>query len=150
MQNRVNSWKPKGSKNELFPLPTRRGRYLKKNLIIPKMALENVTLTKKRPPSYLKGLTGALHPAFKHGQGNVRATTPLEIKQLACWKKAVLANMNFKCFLSNEKTSKKDPLICHHLEGWDKNKALRFDPKNGICLKRSIHKLQRSSLRVWK
>lgn len=98
-------------------------------------------LTKKRRPSYLKGLTGPLHPAYKHGQGNIRATTALELKQLACWKKTVLANDHFKCFLSNEKTSKKDPLVCHHLEGWNRNKALRFDVRNGICLKKSIHRV---------
>lgn len=81
-----------------------------------------------------------MHPAYKHGNGNVRGQTKKEVAQLNYWKKEVLKACNIQCFITGFLNTPKTPLVCHHLESWNKNPDLRFDVKNGVVLVRSLHK----------
>lgn len=110
----------------------------------PKNVGEKISKAHKNKPKnydvWLKGRIGKRHPTYKHGLGNLRAKSEKDRINLNLWKKSVLAQYNYTCFISGLKTNKQDPLVCHHLESWDNNVALRFNVSNGIVLKRSIHK----------
>ena len=92
----------------------------------------------KQYKSWLLGKTGSSHPAYKHGKGNTRANGP-ELVLLNQWKKQVLHFYDYKCFLTGATNTKKTPLVCHHLESWDENLSLRFDPSNGVVLQKKQH-----------
>ena len=94
----------------------------------------------KKYTSWLKGKKGKNHPAYKHGLGNTRAANPNELDKLKNWKKSVLHNYNYKCFITGLKNTPKTPLVVHHLESWDINKKLRYDINNGVVLLKTIHK----------
>lgn len=94
---------------------------------------------KKKYESYLKGRTRLNHPAYKQGKQN-REETTTQRDLLYFWKQAVLKNGNYCCFITKKSSTKADPLVCHHLEGWSANAKSRFAVTNGICLLRSIHK----------
>ena len=94
----------------------------------------------KKYSSWLKGKKGNSHPCYKHGLGNIRAKNKNELKKLNIWKKVVLNNYNYKCFITGLKNTSKTPLVIHHLESWDNNKDLRYEINNGVVLLKKIHK----------
>ena len=80
-----------------------------------------------------------MNRTFKHGLKN-RNTTFDQQDRLYFWKQAVLKRGNFLCFITKKPSSKKDPLVCHHLEAWSLNVLFSFDVTNGVCLLRSLHR----------
>jgi hypothetical protein len=104
---------------------------------------EKISKTLKNKPkqykSWLLGKTGPSHPAYKHGKGNARSTDKNELLLLKQWKKNVLHRYDYKYFLTFATNTKKTLLVCHHLESWDINTNLRFDPNNGVVLQRKLH-----------
>lgn len=110
----------------------------------PKEVCEKISKALKGKPkkgvSGLKGRTGKDHPAFKHGKGNVTASNFDELKKLTGWKRSVLSNYNYKCFVTGSVNTKQTPLVCHDLESWDQNPNLRFYIPNGIVFSKTIHK----------
>lgn len=93
----------------------------------------------KKYTSWLLGKTGSSHPAYKHGKGNIRASNKNELLVLKKWKQQVLNFYDYKCFVTGKKNTKKEPLVCHHLESWDTNSNLRFNSNNGVVLQKEIH-----------
>jgi len=93
----------------------------------------------KKYKSWLLGKTGSSHPAYKHGKGNARADKQ-ELLLLNLWKKQVFHFYDYRCFLTHATHTKETPLVCHHLESWDSNAKLRFDPKNGVVIQKQLHK----------
>lgn len=75
---------------------------------------------------------GEEHGNWKHGFGKSR---PYDTEKYRGWKEAVLINDDFCCFVTGEK----EELACHHLGSWDWFIEGRYDPLNGITLKKEIH-----------
>ena len=71
---------------------------------------------------------------------NLRRQSFKERQLLNYWRRTLLELYNYKCFLTNSKTTTIDPLICHHLFSWSDNKSLRYNISNGVVLKKSVHK----------
>lgn len=122
---------------------------------------EKISKAHKNKPknyeSWLKGKTGSKHPSYKHGLGNTRVINSEQIQRLNVWtfafdfdrsfksktkakEQAVLKQSNFRCFLTNLKTTATDPLVCHHIYSWCDNINFRYAVSNGVALKRSVHK----------
>ena len=55
------------------------------------------------------------------------------------WVRNLHIFFNHKCFLSGFKTTREDPLQCHHLYSWHHYPSLRYEPNNGVLLKASVH-----------
>ena len=106
------------------------------------MVREKISKSLKNKPkkykSWLLGKTGPNHPSYKHGKGNTRASGQ-EVLLLKQWKQRVLHFYGYKCFLTGATNTKNTPLVCHHLESWDVNSSLRFDPRNGIVVQKQLH-----------
>nr|YP_010732094.1 putative HNH homing endonuclease [Massjukichlorella minus]WDY13008.1 putative HNH homing endonuclease [Massjukichlorella minus] len=85
----------------------------------------------KNYPSYLKGKTGPLHPAYKNGKGYIRQ---YDHKKQAAWIQGVKRSSGFKCFLTGDQTN----LECHHLITW-KYEPTRYQIENGVPLAKNIH-----------
>lgn len=85
-------------------------------------------------PGSLLGVTGAKHPAWKGGYGRDKIQQSNKDFE---WKNAVKKRCHYMCIV----TSKQKNLECHHLDGWNLFPSKRYDPSNGVCLHKSIHKM---------
>lgn len=89
-------------------------------------------------PGSLTGVTGEAHPRYKGG-------TARDLKSPSnadyTWKNAVRKRCNFTCVITGEKQQKGkgQRYACHHLEGFNINPDLRYEPTNGVFLKWEIH-----------
>jgi hypothetical protein len=65
----------------------------------------------------------------------------LERTALSLWKQVVKLQAGGKCAVPGCKNKKR--LNCHHIESYSTNKALRYDPMNGMLLCSTHHKFGR-------
>ncbi len=72
-----------------------------------------------------------------------REIKKLVSKALGLWRTRVKENADKKCEVLECKKHKS--LHCHHTESFSTNKALRFDPRNGIAFCATHHKFGRKS-----
>ena len=93
----------------------------------------------RKKTCWLKGRIGSMHPAYKHGRGNVRAQTSDELLKRKLWKKQVLDFYTYKCFITGASNTKEPPDLCLRLASWDKNPNLRYMACNGVFLTKQLH-----------
>jgi hypothetical protein len=93
-------------------------------------------------PGSLTGVTGAAHPRSKGGTArDLKNPSNADYE----WKNAVRKRCGYACVITQErvkktvKNGKPQRFACHHLESFDVNPDLRYEPTNGVFLKWEIH-----------
>lgn len=56
------------------------------------------------------------------------------------WERAVFTRDLHRCVITGRKSSRRDPIVAHHLNSWAEHPEGRTDPANGVTLLRSLHK----------
>lgn len=87
-------------------------------------------------PGSLTGVTGAAHPRYKDGTAR-DLNKPSNADYT--WKNAVRKRFNYRCVITDNKQKTGERYACHHLESFDANPELRYEPRNGGFLKWEIH-----------
>ena len=61
-------------------------------------------------------------------------------KEYRDWRSSVYRNYNYTCDICGCKRSKGNKIVAHHIESFDINEELRYDPSNGVALCERCHK----------
>lgn len=64
-------------------------------------------------------------------------TRERQSKRGRAWREAVFKKANYTCDITGNRGG---TLNAHHLDSFDVNEDVRFDPENGVCLSNDIHK----------
>lgn len=96
--------------------------------VLPKCdACRKLNYTRDKAPNWGPGLTQE-----QRAEGRKRRRP----EQFYQWSRAVMAKANYTCVLSGQKGD----VCAHHLFNWADYPHLRYEPSNGICISRSLHK----------
>ena len=93
---------------------------------------QKLSIKAKGRKGTLSGKFGPDHPAFKGKMGRDFKNLSFVYYQ---WKKQVREHFEWKCPFSGAART-----VVHHLDSWDWCEEKRYDPSNGICISRELHK----------
>lgn len=77
-------------------------------------------------------MKGPLNPNWKGGRSDDRHQAHGRDPRVHNWRRLVLAADGYRC--RRCKAGRSSRLVAHHVILWSRDKALRFEPSNGVCL----------------